>query len=83
MALKQSRFDYRHDSILNYMSKHINASETKEVYFDFTILTDITTTLSLPDLVIVDQAASPPVVYLYELSVSYERKENTRVTTRL
>ena len=85
VALKQSRFDYRHDSILNYMSKHIIASETKEVYFDLegmringsTIPTDITTTLSRPDLVIVDRAASPPVVYLYELSVSYERKENT------
>ena len=56
-----------------------------EVYFDLegmringsTIPTDIITTLSRPDLVIIDRAASPPVVYLYELSVSYERAENT------
>ena len=42
-----------------------------------TIPTDIITTSSRPDLVIIDRAASPPVVYLYELSVSYERAENT------
>ena len=62
VALQGKRFDYRHDSILNYMSKHIMVTDTMGVYFDLeglkinssTIPTDIITTLSRPDLVIID-----------------------------
>ena len=55
-----------------------------EVYFDLegmktngsTIPADIITTLSRPDLVIIDRASTPTEVLLYELTVPYERAEN-------
>ena len=66
------------------MSKHISATETMEVYFDLegmktkgsTIPADIITTLSRPNLVIIDRAATPTEVLLYELTVPYESAAN-------
>ena len=43
-----------------------------------TIPADIITTLSRPDLVIIDRASTPTEVLLYELTVPYERAENTQ-----
>ena len=70
------------------MSKHFTATETMEVYFDLegmktngsTIPADIITTLSRPDLVIIDRAATPTEVLLYELTVPYESAANTQNT---
>ena len=68
------------------MSKHIKATETMEVYFDLdgmktngsTLPADIITTLSRPDLVIIDRASTPTEVLLYELTVPYESAANTQ-----
>ena len=80
VAVEGHRYDYRHDSLLNYMSKHILPSDNIEVYFDLegkkinggTIPSDILTTLSRPDLVIIKRSASPPEIYLCELTVAWE-----------
>ena len=88
----QSRYGYRHDSILNYMSQHITSTGSTEVYVDIegkkinggTIPADILTTLARSDLVIINRSASPPEIFLCELTVAYEsatsganqRKEN-------
>ena len=76
----ESRYGYRHDSILNYMSQHITPSDNTEVYFDLegkkinggTIPADILTTLSRPDLVIINRSSTPPEIFLCELTVAYE-----------
>ena len=73
-------YNYRHDSIMNYMSKHIVTSDNIEVYFNLegkringgTIPLDILTTSSHPDLVIINISASPPEIFLCELTVAYE-----------
>ena len=80
VALEGNRYDYRHDSILNYMAQHIKPSENIEVYLDLegrkinggTIPSDIVTTSSRPDLVIVNRSASPSEVFLCELTAAYE-----------
>ena len=73
-------YNYRYDSIMNYMSKHIVTSDNIEVYFNLegkringgTIPLDILTTSSHPDLVIINISASPPEIFLCKLTVAYE-----------
>ena len=63
------------------MAQHFTPSSNIEVYFDLegktingsTIPADIVTTNSRPDLVVINRGVSPTKVYLYELTVSYER----------
>ena len=92
VAVNGHRYDYRHDSILNYMAQHVTSSEKIDVYFDLegrkinggTLPADIITTLARPDIVLIDRSTTPHTVYLYELTVAYEsansganqRKEN-------
>ena len=81
------------DSILNYMANQVSSTDDMEIYFDFegkkingsTLPADIVTSLSRPDIVVINRAASPVEVYLYELTVSYERNvddANIRKTNR-
>ena len=80
------RMTWRHDSILNYMTHALkeNKPEHIKIFADLpdhningsTIPPNITVTSSRPDLVIVDSSSSPQTVYLYELTVCFERTGN-------
>ena len=41
-----------------------------------TIPQNIVVSASLPDLVVIDNSTSPPTVYLFELTICFERQEN-------
>ena len=81
-SLQQGRYDYRHDSILNYLYSIMRKMrrEQVEVYCDLmgsrvngvTIPPDILTTSSKPDLVLVDRSANPIRVDLVELTVPWD-----------
>lgn len=81
VALTQKRYNYRHDSVLNHLSKVIIASkpDSLEVYADIpgldmngcTIPPDILVTLSRPDLVLINR--SEKTVHVLELTCSFER----------
>ena len=80
------RMTWCHDSILNYMTHALkeNKPEHNKIFADLpdhningsTIPPNITVTSSRPDLVIVDSSSSPQTVYLYELTVCFERTGN-------
>ena len=81
-SLQQGRYDYRHDSILNYLYSIIRKMrrEQVEVYCDLegsrvngvTIPPNILITASKPDLVLVDRSATPTRVDLVELTVPWD-----------
>ena len=89
-ALLQSRYTWRHDSVLNYMSQHIVPSNNIEVFFDLegkningsTIPADIVTTSSRPDICVINRAVTPNVVYLYELTVPFEHNVDNANTLK-
>ena len=85
VALNQSRYDYRHNSVLQYIVQTImdNKKSNIDVYADLpdfniaggTIPPNIAITSQKPDLVILNKNTSPPEVLLYELTCCYDTKE--------
>ena len=79
-ALNQERFNYRHDSVINYLVSVIQGEKNDciEFYADLpgltinggTIPSDIVATVERPDIVIIDRTNS--IVELGELTVSFE-----------
>ena len=80
------RMTWRHNSILNYIAQTLDENKPNNimVYSDLpnfqtnggSIPLNIVVTSSRPDLVIVDSSTSPKTVYLYELTVCFERPGN-------
>ena len=83
---------WRHNSILNYIANTLDANkpENIQIYSDLpnyktngaSIPAHIMVTRSRPDLVIVDSSTSPQTVYLYELTVCFEREGNMEAANR-
>ena len=83
---ESERFVWRHNSILNYIILTLkeNKPEHIQIYADLeghninghTIPQNIVVTSSRPDLVIIDSSTPQPTVYLFELTVCFERFEN-------
>ena len=83
---EEERMTWRHNSILNYMIKTLdeNKPETIKLYADLpnykangaSIPANIIVTRSRPDLVVVDSSTTPQTVYLFELTVCFERAGN-------
>ena len=77
---------WRHNSILNYMTHTLdeNKPENIKIYADLpnfktngaSLPPNIMVTRSRPDLVLVDSSTSPQTVYLFELTVCFERAGN-------
>ena len=93
IALNQGRTKWRHDSVLNFLTKSIltGKPESLEVFADlpgldlngFTIPPDILPTQQRPDLVILDR--NRKTIFVLELTVSFERNfeaANARKTAR-
>ena len=86
------RMTWRHNSILNYIANTLDANkpENIKIYSDLpnyktngaSIPAHIMVTRSRPDLVIVDSSTSPQTVYLYELTVCFEREGNLEAANR-
>ena len=80
------RFSWRHNSILNYITETLKEKKPNhiQIYADLeghnvngrTIPPNIVVTSSRPDLVIVDSSTPVPTVYLFELTVCFERSGN-------
>lgn len=83
---EKERMTWRHDSIINYMAETLKERlpPNIKVYADLedykvnggTIPQNITVTTSRPDLVVVDSSPPVPTVYLFELTVCFERVGN-------
>ena len=83
---ENERMKWRHDSVLNFMTLTLKENKPShiQVYADLedhksngaTIPQHIIVTSSRPDLVIVDSSSSPPTVYLFELTICFERVGN-------
>ena len=81
VALKQKRYTWRHDSILNYLTLEMKKTKPDNItiYTDIpghmfnsgTIPPDILTTSSRPDIVILDRKAKK--IELLELTCSFEK----------
>ena len=75
-----------HNSVLNYIKLSLieNQPEHIKIYADLehhningsTIPQNIVTTNSRPDLVVIDNSTQPPTVYLFELTICFERADN-------
>ena len=86
-AVKQKRFDYRHDSILLHIAKQLHASKSKKrVLADVpgyklqpegTIPPEVVVTEKRPDLVLIDHESK--AMELYELTSCADKAENTRM----
>ena len=82
----EESFRWRHDSVLNYITLAIKEDQPEniQIYADLegpkingkTIPQNIVVSASLPDLVVIDNSTSPPTVYLFELTICFERQEN-------
>ena len=89
---EQERMTWRHNSILNYIATTLdqNKPENIQIYSDLpnfktngaSIPVHIMVTRSRPDLVVVDSSTSPQTVYLYELTVCFEREGNMEAANR-
>ena len=83
---EQERFRWRNNSVLSYMTLTIkeHLPDHIKVYADLeghkvnggTIPQEMVVTSSLPDLVIVDSSTPVKTVYLFELTVCFERTDN-------
>ena len=83
---EKERFTWRHNSVLQYVTQVLkeNPPAHIQVFADLeghkvngqTIPQNIMVTASRPDLVVIDNSTVPPTVYLFELTVSFERYEN-------
>ena len=83
VALNQGRWNFRHDSILNFVSNCIERMEGMEVYIDIpgqqttaagTVPPSVTVTSEKPDICIVDRRPPRNSVHLYELTVPQESR---------
>ena len=89
---EQERFTWRHNSVLKYMTETLKQNTPKhiQVFADLdghkvngqTIPQNIMVTSSRPDLVIVDSSPPVPTVYLFELTVCFERTENMQAANQ-
>ena len=83
---EKERMTWRHNSILSYMVETLkeNAPDNIQIFGDLnghninggTIPQNIITTTSRPDLVILDNSQPTATVYLFELTVCFERYDN-------
>ena len=83
---EQERFRWCHDSVLSYMTLALkeNIPENIEIFSDLdghkvngrTIPQNIIVTSSIPDLMIVDSSTPQKTIYLFELTVCFERADN-------
>ena len=81
VALKQKRFTWRHDSILNHITKALkkHMQEQFQIYIDIpghkinsgTIPQDVLITESRPDIVFIDRKSK--LIYLWVLTCSFEK----------
>jgi hypothetical protein len=67
---EKERMTWRHDSILSYMVQTLKENTLPS------IPQNILVTSSRPDLVVIDNSPLNPTVYLFELTVCFERAEN-------
>ena len=86
VALNQARYDYRHNSVLNYLVKLIldhKKNNKIDVYADLpdfniaggTVPPNIAVTSQKPDLVIINNNVSPPECLLYELTCCFDTRQ--------
>ena len=89
---EQERMTWRHNSILNYLAQTLDEKKPDniKIYSNLpnyktngaSIPAHIMVTRSRPDLVLVDSSTSPQTVYLYELTVCFERVGNLEAANR-
>ena len=82
----EERMTWRHNSILSYIASTLDVRKPAgiQIYSDLpdlninggSIPPNIMVTTSRPDLVIVDTSAVPHTIYLYELTVCFEKEGN-------
>ena len=80
---EKERFTWRHDSVLNYLTHALKESKHDhiQIYSDLeghkvngsTIPQNIMITSSRPDLVVIDSSTVPQTVYLFELTIVFEK----------
>ena len=80
---ENERMTWRHDSVLSYITLALKESipEHIQVYADLeghkvnggSIPPNIMVTSSRPDLVVIDSSTQPPTVYLFELTICFEK----------
>ena len=83
---ESERMTWRHNSVLQYITNTVkeNLPENVQVYADLeghkvnglTIPPHIMVTSSRCDLVIIDNSTTPATVYLFELTICFERQDN-------
>ena len=83
---ESERFTWRHNSVLNFITLTLkeNQPDHIKIYADLenhningsTIPQNIVPTNSRPDLVVIDSSTQPPTVYLFELTIGFERADN-------
>ena len=83
---ENERFTWRHDSVLQYITLTLKECKPDhiQVYADLdghkvngsTIPPNIMVTSSRPDLVVVDSSTQPQTVYLFELTICFEKPGN-------
>ena len=83
---ESERMTWRHDSVLSYITQTVKESlpENVQVFADLdghkvnggTIPPHIMVTSSRCDLVVIDSSTTPATVYLFELTVCFERQDN-------
>ena len=82
-AFLDDRYKWRHDSIITYLIETIKEGMPShlDIYADIaghriagvTIPPQVIVTIQKPDLVLIDSSTTPTTVYLFELTVSFER----------
>ena len=82
-AFLENRYVWRHDSIVTYIVDTLKLSkpDTLDIFADIdghrvnglTIPSHVLITQQRPDIVLIDKSITPHTVWLYELSVSFER----------
>ena len=89
---ESERMTWRHNSVLNYITKTIkeNLPQHIQVFADLeghkvnglTIPPHIVVTSSRCDLVVIDSSTQPATVYLFELTICFEREDNIAAANR-
>ena len=92
VALNQERYNFRHDSILNYLLSVFSASQLEglEFYSDLkgwrsnggSIPASIMTTEQRPDMVILDRRSSPTTIHMIELTVPFDTVTGFKKSSR-
>ena len=94
-AFLDNRYVWRHDSIVTYIVEtlKLDKPDQLDIFADIeghrvnglTLPSTVVVTGQRPDIVMVDRSTTPPTVWLFELSVSFERNieaANTRKHNR-